>query len=150
VPGARDTIAMKRLFAVCQIYVKYFPKTSLYSVPGFHDTIAVKHLCTVFLIFVTIFPLKRLCAVCQVCMRQLPSNVCLPCARFTWQYFPQRSLFAVPSLDDTVALKRLFSVCQIYITIFTLICLCTLCQYSPKTSVHRVAGLHDTIAVKPL
>ena len=31
---------------------------------------------------------------------------------------PETSLYLVPSLHDTIALKRLFAVCQIYVTIF--------------------------------
>jgi len=34
----------------------------------------------------------------------------------------------MPSLRDTIALKRLFAVCQIYVIIFPLNCLCAVCQ----------------------
>jgi len=60
-PGLRDTIAIKRLCAMCQCCVTIFtPRTSLYRVPGLHDTIALKHLCAAWQIYVTILPVKRL------------------------------------------------------------------------------------------
>ena len=89
-PGLHHTIAIKRLFEVCQIYSispntylyrvpktavcrvhglrdNFFPQTSLYRVPGLRDTIA----------------LNPLCAVCQAYVTQLPSNVCVSCGRFS-------------------------------------------------------------------
>jgi len=62
----------------------YSPETSLYRVPGLHGPIAFKRLYTVWQIYVTIIPLKRLWTVCQVSVAQLPWDVCVPCAYFTW------------------------------------------------------------------
>ena len=38
------------------------------------------------------------------------------------------SLYRVPGLHDTIALKRLFAVCQIYVAIFPLKRLCIVCH----------------------
>jgi len=42
--------------------------------------------------------------------------------------FPETSLFRVPGLHDTIALKRLCAVCQVYLTIIPLKRLCIVCQ----------------------
>ena len=98
----------------------YSPKTSLYRVPGLHDTIAHN--------------------VCLPCVRftwqYFPSDVCVPWARLTWRYCrktsvwrvrdlrdnisPKASLCCEPGKRDKIALKRLFAVCQIYVTILPL------------------------------
>jgi len=57
VPGLHDTIALKRLCAVCQIDKTIIPQ---------------KRLCAVCQVYVTIFPLKRLCTVSKVYVIQLP------------------------------------------------------------------------------
>ena len=73
-----------------------------------------------------------------------PWNVPVPCARLSWPNWPKTSVCRVPvfhdnistkssvysdpGLHDTMGLKRLFVVCQIFVTIFPIKRLCTVCQ----------------------
>ena len=95
---------IKCLFTVCQVYVTRLrktsvcrvpdlradisPKTSLHLEPGLRDTFALKLLCAVWQISLTIFLAKRLCDVSNCYVTQLPWNIRVPCATFTWKYFP--------------------------------------------------------------
>ena len=89
---------------------------------------------------------------------------------FRDNFSPITSLYRVPGLCDTIALKRQCVVCQIYVTIFTIKRLWTVClvsmtklpskclcrvpdlrdNISPIMSLYRVPGLRDTIALKRL
>jgi len=72
VPGFYDTIALKRLCTVWQIYVIIFPLKRLYTVCQAYVTQLSKNVCVLVPGFVTIFPLKRLCTFSQAYVTQLP------------------------------------------------------------------------------
>jgi len=145
VPGLRDTVphnisvpcarfawhnsTKTSVCRVTDLRDNIFLKTFLYRVPGIHDTIALNRLCAVCQIFVKIFSLKRLCNVCQVWLTQFPKNACAP--RMTDlrdNLYLKTSTYRVPGLHDTIALKHLCAVCEIYEIIFLLKRLCAVCQ----------------------
>jgi len=64
----------------------------------------------------------------MVSLTQLPQNVCIPCARLSDNASSKMSLHRVPGLRDTITLKRLCAVCQVYVTIFPLQRLFAVCQ----------------------
>ena len=138
VPGLRDTIALKRLCAVCQIYVTIFPLKCLCAVcqvsmkqltwnvcfpsarftwPYFPWSVSVRcarfhwHNCP-----------KNVCVLCaSFTWQNFLYNVSVPCARLTWKNCPKSSVCRVPGLRDSI---------------------------SPLTSLCRVPGLRDIIALK--
>jgi len=131
------------------------PRTSLYRVPGWHDTIALKHLCAAWQIYVTILPVKRLYTVSMGYVTKMLWNVCVPCARFTWQYFPlnvsvpcarftwhnctKTSVCRVPDFCDCISPKTSLFLVPGFLD-----------NISPKTLQYSVPGLRDTIALKRL
>jgi len=67
---------------------------------------------------------------------------------------PKTSFYRVQGLHHTNALKRLCTVCQVYVTQLSQTSMRRVPDLrdniSPKTSLYRGAGLHDTTALKGL
>ena len=83
--------------------------------------------------------MMRLCTVCQAFATQLPWNVCVPCARFTWQYYLYNVLLPCARFASHNCPKT--SLCLVLDSRYNI---------SPKTSFYRVQGLHHTNALKRL
>ena len=125
VPWSHDTITLKRLCAVCPVYMKRLP---------------LKRLCIVCQVYLT----KLFWNVCMPCDR-FPwqcflKNVSEQCVRFTCHYCTETSVCSVVDLHDTITLKRLCYVWHIYVTIFPKKCLCAVSQVN-------VTQLHWNVSV---
>ena len=139
--------------------------------PGLRDAIAVKRLFGKCVIYGTIFPRKHLCAASQGNVTKLPWSVCVPCARFTWQYYPynmsvpcgkftwhnclKTSLCHVPVLRDNISPNSSRYLVPGFRDTIALKRLCPVCQccvriFPRKRSLYCEQGLRDTIALKRL
>ena len=130
-PGLRDTIALEPLFAVCQIYVTIFP---------------LKRHCTVCQVYLRKLPQNVCLTWARFPWQYFSWNVPVPCARLSWHNCPKTSechtpdfcdnipsktsLHRVPGLPFTIALKHLFAVCQVFLTIFPLTRSFLVCEVS--------------------
>ena len=142
VPGLNDAIALKRLCAMCQNYVTILPlkplalcamvtwdncaktsKTSVCHVPVLRDNISPKRsLYRVPCLHATVH--ENVCVPCgRFSSQYFLQNVCIPWPWVTWQKCPETSVCCVPDSRDNI---------------------------SPKTSLWRVSGFHETIALQHL
>ena len=145
-----ETIAFKRLFAVCKIYVTIFPtkvsfrcakfrwhsrpETAVFRVPDLHNNIYLD----LSLYLVPVFP----------------KNVCAPCGRFAWHNCRKTTVTVFQIFVTIFHLKLPFAVCQVCMTQLPsnvcLPCARFTWQYFTKRFLFPEPSLHDTVALKRL